>query len=50
MWIFWKIATGKKTSKFVKLIDDLFDLSNTSTKFGAHPGCNAFGVNLTDQF
>jgi hypothetical protein len=38
-----------ETSKFVKLMNDWFDVFNAQIKYAGHPGANAFGVNLEKQ-
>lgn len=39
----------KETSKFIKLINDWFDVFNAQIKYGTHSGANAFGVDLEKQ-
>lgn len=39
----------EECQKFIKLINDWFDLFNSKTKFGTCSGCNAFGTNINSQ-
>lgn len=39
----------KETSFVLKLINDWFDVFNSKSKYGLHPGTNGYGINLTEQ-
>lgn len=39
----------KETAAFISLVDEWFDVLNSSHKFGAKQSLNAFGINLDDQ-
>lgn len=44
-----KNINWKECHQLIKLINDWFDLFNSSRKFGIHSGCNAFGTDIINQ-
>lgn len=39
----------KPTGEFIPLINGWFDIFDAKSKYGYHPGCNGFGVDLIEQ-
>jgi hypothetical protein len=47
--LFPKHIDWKETAEFIQLVNDWFDVMNSSWKFGKHPGVQAYGLNLEHQ-